>query len=87
MRYFHFISDIISYEEGLELEKDEFKLAKKLYSKENPNAEKHIKYLINSFDCWRNIDIDQFFKRYFTDDIYEPGKVKIYQQEELGSFH
>jgi len=81
MRYFHFISDIISYKEGLELEKDEFKLAKKLYSKENPDAKKHIKYLINSFDCWYNVDIDQFFKKYFTDDTYEPYKVKIYQQE------
>ena len=81
MRYFHFISDIISYKEGINIEKDEFKLAKKVYSKENPDAEKHIKYLINSFDCWYSLNIDEFFKNYFTDDIYEHNKVKIYQRD------
>jgi uncharacterized protein with ParB-like and HNH nuclease domain len=35
MRYFHFISDIITYKSGSELERDEFKVAQLLYSIEN----------------------------------------------------
>ncbi len=62
MRYFHFISDIIAYEQDLPLEKDEFAEAKRLYSKENPDCKDNIKYLMDSFDCWENVSINVFFQ-------------------------
>lgn len=79
MRYFHFISDIIAYKSGLGLEKDEFKVAQLLYSSKNDNAEAHIQYLINSFDCWRIQNILKWFERMFSNNAYQTGKVAIYQ--------
>lgn len=80
MRYFHFISDIIAYEQDLPLEKDEFAEAKRLYSKENPDCKDNIKYLMDSFDCWENVSINVFFSEFFTNNKYENGKVKLYQE-------
>ena len=51
MRYFHFISDIITYKSDFYFERDEFKVARLLYSHENDKAKENILYLINSFDC------------------------------------
>ena len=81
MRYFHFISDIISYRSGLELEKDEFKVARLLYSNENDKAEENILYLKNSFDCWYKLDILNFFEQFFSNNLYQSEKVKIYQDD------
>lgn len=81
MRYFHFISDIITYKSGLELERDEFKVARLLYSNENAKAEENILYLINAFDCWHKLDILKFFETTFAKNEYQPGKVTIYQDD------
>jgi len=81
LRYFHFISDIITYKSGLELEKDEFKVARLLYSNENDKAKDNILYLISSFDCWYKLDILKFFENTFTKHEYQNGKVKIYQDD------
>jgi hypothetical protein len=79
MRYFHFVSDIIVYKNGMNLERDEFQIAKNLYSKENENAEENIVYFRNALDCWLNMDIEAFFNQYFAKYAYESGKVKLYQ--------
>lgn len=79
MRYFHFVSDIICYKSGIDFEKDEFKLAKILYGYDNKKANENIQYLIDSFDCWYNLDIMNFFDTFFSKDTYESGKVKLYQ--------
>ena len=81
MRYFHFISDIITYKSGLELESDEFKVARLLYSHENNKAKENILYLINSFDCWHKLDILGFFEQFFSKNIYQSDKVKLYQDD------
>lgn len=81
MRYFHFISDIITYKSGLELERDEFRVARLLYSNENAKAEENILYLINAFDCWHKLDILKFFETTFAKNEYQPGKVTIYQDD------
>jgi hypothetical protein len=79
MRYFHFISDIISYKSGLPVEKDEFKVAQQLYSTENKSAKDNIQYLRSSFDCWLDLNIPNFFATIFAKYSYESGKVAIYQ--------
>jgi hypothetical protein len=81
MRYFHFISDIICYKSGIDFEKDEFKVAKLLYGITNEKAKENINYLKNSFDCWLKLDIVDFFNRFFSQDIYKSGKVKLYQED------
>ena len=81
MRYFFFISDIICWQNDIPSEKDEFKLAKLLYSKENSNVKANIDYFKNSLDCWQNFDIVNFFEKYFSKNVYENGKVKLYQED------
>ena len=81
MRYFHFISDILAYKSGFELERDEFKLAQLLYSNENENANKNIIYLKSSFDCWIKLDILNLFDKVFSKNTYQSGKVIIYQDD------
>jgi len=79
MRYFFFVSDILCYQQNQPLESDEFKLAKQLYGKENPQALINLDFLIKSFDCWYDFNIDEFFKRNFSSYQYVQGKTKIYQ--------
>jgi hypothetical protein len=81
MRYFHFISDIICYKNDFELEADEFKVAKMLYSNENFKAKANIEFLKSSFDCWHNFNILDFFNKYFSKFTYEKGKIKLYQDD------
>lgn len=79
MRYFHFVSDIICYQTDAALEKDEFTLARLLYSKDNLDAKENIIYFKNAFDCWCNTDIEGFFGKYFSKNTYEDQKVQLYQ--------
>jgi hypothetical protein len=81
MRYFHFINDIITYKSGLELERDEFKVARLLYSNENNKAKENILCLKNSFDCWYKLDILGFFEHFFSKNIFQSDKVKLYQDD------
>lgn len=81
MRYFRFISDIICYKSGIDFEKDEFKLAKLLYGNANEKSIENLDYLKISYDCWLNLDIIEFFNRFFSQDVYIIGKVKLYQED------
>lgn len=83
MRYFKYISHILCYKTIIEnrddnLEYDEFKLAKQLYSKENPNSISNLKFLKSAFDCWCGIDIDNFFDSIFYTSSYKTDKTKLY---------
>jgi len=81
MRYFHFISDILCYKSGIDIEKDEFKLANLLYRKDNENAKKNIEYFEKSFDYWCGFDIEIFFEQFFSKNSYESNKVNLYQEK------
>lgn len=77
MRYFRFVSDLLYYQKGRSLESDEFKLAKSLYGKDNPEAHDNLVFLKNAFDCWCGFDIDEFFDKHFSGNVYQSGKTKI----------
>ena len=81
MRYFHFIGDILCYKSSINFEKDEFKLANLLYSKDCENAKENIEYFKQSFDCWCGFDIIDFFNQIFSKQTYEINKVKLYQED------
>ena len=90
MRYFYFVSDILIQKYGMGFEKDEFLLTHLLYGKDVENAINNINYLKNSFDCWDKITdkkeakktaIKDFFNKYFSNNIYETGKVCLYQDD------
>jgi len=81
MRYFHYISDMLSYKLEIELKTDEFTVAELLYSTKNKNAGTNIEDFKNALDCWCGFDIDEFFTKYFSADCHENGKVTLYQND------
>ena len=83
MRFFHFISDMLSYKREKALLQDEFDYdyAEKLYGPSNENAGSNIEYFVKSFDCWFDLDIKKFFKRYFSNSYSDSSKAAIYQDE------
>jgi len=80
MRYFHFVSDIICYQSGEDLVKDEFALAGLLYSADNLHAKENIIYFKSALDCWCDTDIEGFFVNYFSKNTHEDQKVQLYQE-------
>lgn len=75
LRYIHFVSDLISYQNGEQELKDEFDIIEKQFSKSNPQALSNMKQLENLFDIWTKIpNIDAFFNDYFYVSDYTPGK-------------
>ncbi|MBO6219780.1 MAG: DUF262 domain-containing protein [Treponema sp.] len=83
MRYFKYVSHILSYKTLIKsredsIESDEFKLAKLLYSSENPESIRNLEFLKAAFDCWCGIDIENFFNSIFYTNAYEKGKIKLY---------
>ena len=82
MRYFKYISHILYYQNNIRpVEYDEFKLAKRLYSKENPDALANLNFLKSAFDCWCGLDIGNFFDSIFYTDSYETGKTRLYLKD------
>jgi len=79
MRYFQYISDILSYKMSTDPISDEFEVAESLYSSSDKSARSNIEYLVKSFDCWCGFDIENFFSSFFSAKKYEYGKVTLYQ--------
>lgn len=75
LRYFLFISDIISYQNDIVPENDILKLCQTLYKEKA-----HIEFLEKAFDCWYGFDIDTFFENIFSKNGYENDKTRIYQE-------
>ena len=84
LRYFKFASSILCYEQELNYEDDEYRLAELLYGNGNSLRKENIEFLKNCFDCLMNEkDLKVFFESTFTKDIYEEGKVKIFYPSNL----
>jgi hypothetical protein len=79
MRYFFFVSDLLCYMQDKPLQKDEFKLAKILYSFENPDAIDNLNFLKSAYDCWCGFNIDEFFGKHFSGNQFQSDKTKIFQ--------
>jgi hypothetical protein len=79
MRYFRFVSEILCFQNEIEMEEDNFDVAYSLYSNQNENAVENLNFLFSAFDCWCNTDdIGAFFSSIFSEQEYAEGKVVIY---------
>lgn len=84
LRYIHFVSDLISYQNNEAEIKDEFDIIEKQFSKVNPQALENMKKLESMFDIWTSVpNIDDFFNDYFSVAEYQPNKTKIDKQPNL----
>lgn len=76
MRYIHFISDIIRYQNGEQELTDEFEIIDKQFSKYCPVAKENLLLLEQLFDIWKGYDIDVFFDSFISEDGYAIGKTR-----------
>ncbi len=82
MKYYRYITEMMCYEQEVQIVENDFDLALLVYGKENSLAEENLKFLFKSFDCWLEIkDIDAFFDSIFTKSSYVDKKVRIYSEK------
>ncbi len=82
MKYYRYITEMICFEQEIEIVENDFDLAHLVYSKQNLLAEQNLKFLFKSFDCWLEIDdIDLFFESIFSNSVHEENKVTIYSEK------
>ena len=82
MRYYRFVTEMIYYQNDLEIVENDFDLAIKVYGIENTNAKSNLEILFKSFDCWKEINrINIFFDSVFSKAEYEENKVCIYSED------
>ncbi len=79
MRYYRFVTEMICYQNEIEIVDNNFDLAEKVYGGNNVQSKENLVFLFKAFDCWTEIDsIDNFFENTFSKNNYESKKVKIY---------
>lgn len=84
LRYIHFVSDLISYQNNEAEIKDELDIIEKQFSKANPQALENMKKLESMFDIWTSVpNINEFFNYYFSVAEYQPNNTKIDKQSNL----
>lgn len=82
MRYYRFVTEMICYQNDVEIIENEFDLAVKVYGKANDEATSNLKLLFKSFDCWKEVNnINTFFDSVFSKSFYEDNKVLIYSED------
>lgn len=79
MRYYRFVTEMICFEQEIEILENDFDLANQVYGIKNINAKENLRFLFKSFDCWNEIEnIATYFDSIFSNTIYEKDKVAIY---------
>ena len=88
MRYYRYITEMICFEQSIDIVENDFDLKELVYSNQNPNALQNLRYLFNAFDCWKQINqsnyiqsINDFFLSIFAKNKYENQKVKLFSEE------
>lgn len=77
LRYIHFISDIISFQNGEPEISDEFEIIEKHFSTECASAKENLLLMESLFDIWKDFDIEGFFNDFISNEGYAPKKISI----------
>jgi len=81
MRYYRFLTEMLCFQQEIEIEENNFDLAEKLYGLKNSKAKSNLEFLFSAFDCWEEMpDIRSFFDSLFSEQEYQLGKVVLYSE-------
>lgn len=81
MKYYRFVTEMICYQQEIEILEDNFELSNLVYSKENKESKSNLKILFRSFDNWKERgDITLFFNSIFANSSFEEGKVLLFSE-------
>ncbi|EPR73437.1 hypothetical protein ADIWIN_1467 [Winogradskyella psychrotolerans RS-3] len=79
MRLYRFVTEMICYDQSINIINNDFDLATEVYGKDNPNAEENLQFLFNALDSWKDIEnIGGFFKNTFSESQSKINKVVLY---------
>lgn len=82
LRFYRFITEILCYEQEIDLVENDFDLAYRVYGKTNESAFENLTTLFNSFDSWLKLnDISEFFDTIFGNEVHENDKVLLFSEE------
>lgn len=81
MRYFHFVTETICYQNGEQAFDDsaDFAVAQRIYGAGNAAAADNLRTLFSALDCWCGRDIHGFFEEFLTTADYVCGKVRLFE--------
>lgn len=78
VKYFRFLCDVIRFKKGLPRgAEDLFDLSEQMFGPSNPDALENVKWIESGFDCWKDLNISEFFDKYLSLKGYESGKSVI----------
>lgn len=83
MRYFRFVTDVLTHRTGKTASGDDLSRAINLFGGENSERESNLTFLFRALDAWHGKDIPAWFEDAFTRSTYEAGKVAIYEPTDL----
>ncbi len=82
MKFYRFVTEMICYQQELEVLENDFELASLVYGSNNSSAYDNLKTLFKSFDVWHEIqNISEFFDSQFSYDRYTVGQVALFSEQ------
>ena len=82
MRYYRFVTDMICYQNDIEILENDFDLAMKVYGIANVNSSINLQTLFSCLDCWKGLQsINIYFDSAFSKHAFEQNKVCIYAEQ------
>lgn len=79
MKFYRFVTEMICYQQDIQIVEDDFELSATVYGVGNSNAQENLKTLFASFDTWKELgDVDSFFNEVFSSNQHEKGKVLLF---------
>ncbi|MGQ3678881.1 DUF262 domain-containing protein [Tenacibaculum discolor] len=81
MRFYRFVTEMICYDQNINIVKNDFDLATLVYGKDNVKAVENLQFLFNAFDSWKALEnISAFFKKIFSEETSQQAKVVVYSE-------
>lgn len=81
MRFYRFVTEMICYNQNINIVKNDFDLATLVYGKDNVKTLENLQFLFNAFDSWKALEnISTFFKEIFSEKTSEQAKVVVYSE-------
>ncbi|MDP3212029.1 DUF262 domain-containing protein [Methylotenera sp.] len=66
MRYFHFVTEVSAWKDGIETKAPIEILADRIYGADNANADTNLDFLFQAFDIWHKLNIKSEFETIFS---------------------
>jgi hypothetical protein len=81
MRFYRFITEMICYDQSIDIVMNDFDLATVVYGKDNPNAQENLQFLFSALDSWKELEnIGEFFRNTFSENESQINKVVLFSE-------